>query len=78
MVIGCAVNLTVYQMLKKGETCDVTMENIKYSAIMYLSYLLLFAHFFWRAYMTGTSLMKCYKIDGNKMEDKQIEAKKSK
>jgi len=58
MMVGCYINYTAYHVLKNGGRCSVTMDNIKYSSLMYFSYLLLFFHFFLRAYVTGQPLMK--------------------
>ncbi|KAI8520950.1 Elongation of very long chain fatty acids protein 6 [Branchiostoma belcheri] len=51
MVMGCVVNYTTYAALESGDACDSTYDNIVWSSIMYFSYFLLFAHFFYDAYM---------------------------
>lgn len=53
MVIGCLVNVWAYQIKNEGTFCNVSYDNIKYSLIMYASYFILFAHFFYSAYLSG-------------------------
>lgn len=53
MVIGCLVNVWAYQIKNEGKFCNVSYDNIKYSLIMYASYFILFAHFFYSAYLSG-------------------------
>jgi len=58
MVVGCYVNYVSYQVLQRGEPCRVNMDNIRYSVLMYFSYFLLFAQFFYTAYMRKSSYRK--------------------
>jgi len=51
MVIGCAVNLWAHQLIQDGEACNVSVQNIKLSLLMYFSYFVLFARFFYKAYV---------------------------
>ncbi|KAF6017453.1 ELOVL6 [Bugula neritina] len=51
MVIGCLVNFYVYSVKKQGRYCDISMRNIGYSFVMYLSYFVLFAKFFYDSYI---------------------------
>ncbi|CAH1247220.1 ELOVL6 [Branchiostoma lanceolatum] len=51
MFMGCVVNYTSYAALTKGEACGSTYDNIVWSSVMYFSYFLLFAQFFYDAYM---------------------------
>jgi len=51
MVLGCAVNLWAYQLKQSGEGCSVSEQNIKLSLLMYFSYFVLFARFFYKAYV---------------------------
>ncbi|CAH0556590.1 unnamed protein product [Brassicogethes aeneus] len=53
MVIGCAVNFWVLQLIQGGAKCHVTPLNIKLSIAMYFSYFMLFARFFYKAYLSG-------------------------
>ena len=50
MVMGAAVNIWAYQVKQAGNECHVSYENIKISLLMYISYFVLFARFFRRAY----------------------------
>ena len=57
MVAGVYVNWVAYQT-KTNRTdivCNITDENIKWSSIMYLSYFVLFFHFFLDAYILSAS-----------------------
>jgi len=61
MALGCSANFVAYQQLRRGAPCDIKIDNIVYSFLMYFSYLCLFAHFFYRAYMTGKSIRSVVK-----------------
>ena len=50
MIMGAAVNIWAYQVKQAGNECHVSYENIKISLLMYISYFVLFARFFRRAY----------------------------
>lgn len=58
MVVGCAVNLWARQLLQQKVECHVTPTNIKLSIAMYFSYFVLFARFFYKAYMSGNGRAK--------------------
>ncbi|XP_064632785.1 very long chain fatty acid elongase 6-like [Lineus longissimus] len=51
MIIGCTLNVWIYQIKERGETCHQSNENLQYSFVMYMSYFGLFAHFFYTTYM---------------------------
>lgn len=53
MVVGVSVNVWGYQSKARGDYCCVTDENIKISLLMYFSFFVLFAHFFYNAYVGG-------------------------
>ncbi|XP_024882190.1 putative fatty acid elongation protein 3, partial [Temnothorax curvispinosus] len=54
MVIGCLINISAYQYLESGNVdCNITRMNIHFSFAMYLSYFVLFARFFHKAYVAG-------------------------
>jgi len=53
MVIGCAINIWAHQLLQNGAECNITPLNIKLSITMYLSYFVLFARFFFNAYLSS-------------------------
>ncbi|KAG8234645.1 hypothetical protein J437_LFUL006533 [Ladona fulva] len=66
MVTGCAINIWAYQLLKAGDRdCHISDFNIKLSLSMYLSYFVLFARFFRKAYLDRKSggLKKCSSAD---------------
>uniref|UniRef100_A0A1B6KG55 Elongation of very long chain fatty acids protein n=1 Tax=Graphocephala atropunctata TaxID=36148 RepID=A0A1B6KG55_9HEMI len=53
MIVGCAVNIWAAQYLQEGkQDCHVSWFNIKLSLAMYFSYFVLFARFFYKAYMS--------------------------
>ena len=59
MVVGCHVNVFAYNALERGEQCQVTVENIKISLLMYASYFVLFSRFFYKAYLhRGREMVK--------------------
>jgi hypothetical protein len=58
MVIGCCANFVAYQAHQHGQKCDVSLQNIGYSMLMYFSYFLLFGHFFYKAYLSGKKSIK--------------------
>ncbi|CAL8330036.1 very long chain fatty acid elongase 6 [Gadus morhua] len=51
MVVGCVVNYLVYSWMQRGAGCPSHVHNIVWSSLMYLSYFLLFLHFFYEAYV---------------------------
>lgn len=51
MIMGAAVNIWAYQVKQAGNECHVSYDNIKISLLMYISYFVLFARFFRRAYV---------------------------
>nr|XP_018898618.1 PREDICTED: elongation of very long chain fatty acids protein 6 [Bemisia tabaci] len=58
MVIGCWVNYTSYQFIQQGQSCQVSNLNIQLSFAMYFSYFVLFARFFYKAYISPRSSKK--------------------
>lgn len=50
MVVGVVVNVHAYQAKQNGIECDVSDTNINLCLIMYSSYFILFARFFYKAY----------------------------
>lgn len=52
MIVGCTINIWAYSALKNSE-CHITPFNVKLSLIMYFSYFVLFARFFYKAYFSG-------------------------
>ena len=55
MVVGTTVNLWTYNIKKRGDFCQQSYDNVKYSLMMYFSYFILFSYFFYNAYMTSKS-----------------------
>jgi len=53
MVVGCLVNVWAYQMKQSGLECGVSHQNINYSLLMYTSYFVLFARFFYNTYLSN-------------------------
>ena len=68
MIFGCYVNWTAYQVYQRGDACHITDNNIKYSLLMYASYFMLFAHFFYSAYMTS----KKTPVTSNKEDENMV------
>lgn len=53
MVVGCAINIWARQLLQSGAECHISEMNVKLSMAMYFSYFVLFARFFYKAYLSG-------------------------
>lgn len=55
MVIGCAINIWAHSYLKTAghSSCNISDLNIKLSIAMYFSYFVLFARFFYKAYLSS-------------------------
>ena len=51
MAFGIYVNMSAKWALDRGDFCHITYENINLALLMYASYFLLFAQFFYNAYM---------------------------
>ncbi|CAH1724015.1 elongation of very long chain fatty acids protein 6 [Aphis gossypii] len=68
MLVGCFINYTTYGYLKTGgpHSCRVSKLNITLSSTMYFSYLLLFARFFYNAYLNKGS-----RVTSSKKSSKQ-------
>lgn len=56
MVFGIYVNCQAYLKKQRGESCEISDENIKWSFLMYFSYFLLFFHFFYKTYIATPSI----------------------
>ena len=63
MVVGCVVNYWTYQMKQDGLECQVSDTNIKLSLLMYISYFVLFARFFYNVYLKPKYSEKTKKRD---------------
>ena len=53
MIIGVCINIIIYRIKSRGEYCQQSIQNLNYSSLMYFSYFLLFAHFFYNNYVVG-------------------------
>lgn len=51
MIVGCFINFYAYSVKEQGRFCGISTENIRYSFLMYFSYFVLFAKFFYDAYI---------------------------
>lgn len=58
MIIGAYVIWFAYQKKKEGYECNITETSATYGLMMYLSYFVLFAHFFYNAYFSRQSPKK--------------------
>lgn len=66
MIVGCVVNYMAYTFKQNGMECGVSDTNLKLSLIMYTSYFVLFARFFYHTYVHSK---------GKKLERRQINIK---
>lgn len=55
MVVGTFINIWAYQIKVRGDFCQATLTNLRYSIMMYFSYLILFSYFFYNAYLKPKS-----------------------
>jgi hypothetical protein len=55
MIVGVIVNVHAYQAKQSGLECDVSDQNINLCLMMYSSYFILFARFFYKAYLSRNS-----------------------
>lgn len=55
MIIGCAINIWAHSYLKTAghSACNISDLNVKLSIAMYFSYFVLFARFFYKAYLSS-------------------------
>jgi len=51
MFVGCFVTYQAYSIKQSGQACHVSDRTLNMSLIMYMSYAVLFARFFYNAYM---------------------------
>ncbi|CAG7828897.1 unnamed protein product [Allacma fusca] len=70
MVVGVVVNIYSLFVKRNGGECSVEMKHINLALIMYASYFLLFANFFYRAYFIkrGGAVIKTVSKTLKKME----------
>jgi hypothetical protein len=58
MAVGIVGNGLAYSYKKAGKSCHMTELNIELAFLMYFSYFILFANFFYRAYFKKTTVAK--------------------
>lgn len=51
MLIGCYIAFDIYNVKARGEFCQQTQAHLRFSIIVYCSYLILFMRFFYEAYL---------------------------
>jgi elongation of very long chain fatty acids protein 6 len=73
MVVGLVVTAHAYKIRSSGgasgEKCQQTFENMGYCSVMYFSYLVLFARFFYVTYVRRPSCGKSTAGNGYKKRD---------
>lgn len=52
-MVGIIINGHSIKVLLKGEECHRPIENVYAALAMYMSYFVLFAHFFYKAYVSN-------------------------
>ena len=58
MGVGLAVNVLAYRLRSTGEACEQTTDNMVASLLLYTSYLILFIHYFCKAYLFSPNSKK--------------------
>ncbi|CAI5784505.1 of very long chain fatty acids 6 [Podarcis lilfordi] len=53
MFVGCIINYLVFAWMQQGQ-CHSHISNVIWCSLMYLSYFVLFCHFFFDAYVSST------------------------
>jgi len=61
MIVGIYVNIASYQVLNEGRACAQNYNNIQLAIMMYFSYFVLFAHFFYSTYIAKKPVDKTKK-----------------
>ncbi|CAL8113402.1 unnamed protein product [Orchesella dallaii] len=62
MIFGMYINFLTYFTKVKGVACDRPYWNIEVALMMYASYFMLFAHFFYRVYVSRSQQQKLKRI----------------
>lgn len=74
MIVGCTINIWAHNYLKVAghASCNISELNIKLSIVMYFSYFVLFARFFYKAYLSDDAKFSKKKgaLVETKMQDK--------
>jgi len=63
MVVGCAINILAWYYKGNGRACAVSTNNLYWSFLMYTSYFMLFARFFYLAYFAPKVKQVSKKVD---------------
>uniref|UniRef100_A0A915JIN9 Elongation of very long chain fatty acids protein n=1 Tax=Romanomermis culicivorax TaxID=13658 RepID=A0A915JIN9_ROMCU len=73
MVLGCLVAATVYYVkLNEITPCQQTFESLYFSFVIYSTYFVLFAHFFYNTYMKENNKYKMFKLNTARTKNEQI------
>ena len=62
MSVGVVVNVQTYKVKMHGGFCQQSMDNIRFSSLMYFSYFVLFAYFFYMTYFSSSKLVDRSKV----------------
>nr|WPC85592.1 elongation of very long chain fatty acids protein 3/6 [Hediste diversicolor] len=62
MILGTTVNVWAYDVKSRGEYCQATLQNLRCSIMMYVSYWFLFSYFFYNAYLRRSQPASMEKI----------------
>jgi len=65
MFVGCAVTYAAYNIKQSGKPCNVSDTTLQMSLIMYISYAILFARFFYHAYFVPNDKFSQKKMEKN-------------
>ncbi|CAG0884271.1 unnamed protein product [Cyprideis torosa] len=68
MIVGCYVSFISFKLKYADPSCLVTWPNIFASFVMYLSYWMLFMHFFYQAYVSKARRSAASSKGGEKLE----------
>lgn len=58
MVVGMGLNMWTYHLKEQGIACQQSYQNLRWGLLMYASYFVLFAHFFYNTYLKTTKSTK--------------------
>ena len=56
MIVGTAVNVSAWQVKDSGRYCSASYSNLKFSFLMYFSYMVLFCYFFYQVYINNSKV----------------------
>lgn len=75
MIIGCAINIWAHSYLKTAghAACNISDLNIKLSIAMYFSYFVLFARFFYKAYLSNDAKRGKKKINATQNQAQNMD-----